>query len=70
MQRQYVVSSNLKSIGYDPESKILEIEFQNGSVYQYYGVPRSLYEGLMGASSHGKYFHQYIKDNFPYQKVK
>ena len=55
MERQYVSSSNIGSIGYDPENMILEIEFLNGSVYQYYDVPQSIYEGLMAADSHGKY---------------
>lgn len=61
MERQYVSSSNIASIGYDPENMILEIEFLNGSVYQYYDVPQSIYEGLMAADSHGKYLSTYIK---------
>lgn len=61
MERQYVSSSNIASIGYDPENMILEIEFLNGSVYQYYDVPQSIYEGLMAADSHGKYLSAYIK---------
>jgi hypothetical protein len=69
MQRQPVSSSNLKSVGYDALQQILEIEFQNGSVYQYYDVPLEIYEGLMNAPSHGKFFHQYIKGCFLYQRV-
>jgi KTSC domain len=33
MERQPVSSSNLKSVGYDPRSRTLEIEFHNGGVY-------------------------------------
>jgi len=36
MERQYVTSSNLQSLGYDPTSKTLEIEFNDGAIYQYY----------------------------------
>ncbi len=54
MQRQQVDSSNLKSIGY--EKQVLEIEFQNGDVYQYFDVPKDEYIALMNAESHGKYF--------------
>lgn len=61
MQRQNVVSSNIKSIGYDPVRPILEVEFKNGSIYQYFGVPQHLYLGLMQASSHGEYLDAYIK---------
>lgn len=47
MKRQSVSSSNLRSVGYDPETKTLEVEFQNGSVYQYFNVPPQVYKGLM-----------------------
>ena len=36
MERQYVSSSNIASIGYDPDNLVLEIEFLSGAVYQYY----------------------------------
>ena len=61
MERQYVSSSNIASIGYDSDSMILEIEFLRGAVYQYYDVPQSIYDGLMAADSHGKDFAAYIK---------
>lgn len=69
MQRIRVSSSNISSIGYDPESQTLEIEFHDGSIYQYDGVPQSIYDGLMSASSHGQYLHQYIKDRYRHRKV-
>ena len=40
MERQYVSSSNIASIGYDPDNQVLEIEFLSGAVYQYYDVPQ------------------------------
>lgn len=61
MERQYVSSSHIASIGYDPENMVLEIEFLSGPVYQYYDVPQSIYDGLMAADSHGKFLAAYIK---------
>lgn len=61
MERQYVSSSNISSIGYDPVNMVLEIEFLNGAVYQYYDVPQSIYDGLMAADSHGKFLAAYVK---------
>jgi len=61
MERTSVVSSNLKSVGYDEENEILEIEFLQGGVYQYLNVPQSVYDGLMKASSHGQYFDRNVK---------
>jgi hypothetical protein len=69
MNRINVSSSNISSIGYDPSDSLLEIEFNDGSVYQYESVPESEYNGLMGASSHGQYFHQHIKDHYSYRKI-
>ena len=34
MERNYVESSNLKSVGYDVNSSTLEVEFHNGAVWQ------------------------------------
>lgn len=61
MERQYVSSSNIASIGYDVDNMVLEVEFLNGSIYQYYDVPQIIYDGLMAADSHGKYLAAYIK---------
>jgi hypothetical protein len=56
MNRQPVSSSNLASIGYDPQSEKLEVEFINQTIYEYYNVPQVIYDQLMAASSHGVYF--------------
>jgi len=65
MQRQSVASRNVKSIGYAPVTRILEVEFLNGSVYRYLGVPSSVYSGLMAASSKGTYLSQNVKSVYP-----
>lgn len=39
MQRTHVMSSNLRAVGYAPESQVLEVEFKSGSVYVYSHVP-------------------------------
>jgi KTSC domain len=56
MNRISVSSSNLASVGYDQTTQMLEIEFLHGGIYQYSGVPSSVYDGLMTADSHGSYF--------------
>ncbi len=71
MERTPVSSSNLRSVGYDPNEETLEIEFHSGGTYQYYGVPLQKYEGLMSASSKGSYFDAYIKKaGYRYRKVR
>lgn len=70
MEREPVTSSNLASIGYDSEAEQLEIEFNSGGVYLYSYVPESVYDGLMQAKSHGKFFHAEIRNkDYPWEKV-
>ncbi len=70
MQRTRVSSSNLESIGYDPDTHVLEVAFLNGTVYQYSGVPAHVHSGLMVASSHGSYFDAYVrKAGYSYRRV-
>lgn len=70
MIRKRVNSSNLQSIGYDPKSKTLEIEFHSGGIYQYSNVPTSIYDALMSASSRGSFFQNNIRDRFRYRKIR
>ncbi|MBM3208711.1 KTSC domain-containing protein [Candidatus Shapirobacteria bacterium] len=69
MHRIPVTSSNIRSIGYDPESQILKVEFNSGEVYQYFDVPEHLYQELMKASSPGRFLNDYIKYSYRYQKI-
>lgn len=69
MERQSVSSSNVASVGYEEDTQTLEIEFHNGSVYQYYDVPKNVYEALMSATSVGSYLASNIKGQYRYSRV-
>jgi hypothetical protein len=69
MRRRTVTSASVKSVGYDVASGTLELEFVNGSVYQYYEVPQPTYAGLMAASSIGNYVNTEIKPYFDFAEV-
>ena len=69
MIRTLVHSSNLRSIGHDLSSNVLEIEFQDGHVYQYLSVDAFTFAALMGASSKGSYFHERVKDRYVCRRV-
>jgi len=71
ISRKMVESSNIASVGYDPTTEVLEIEFHAGGVYQYCNVSKEVYDDLVLSGSKGKYFHNYIKRNaFRYLKIK
>ncbi len=67
MDRIPVQSSNLASVGY--EGDILEVEFRNGRIYQYFTVPEWVHRDLMEASSVGTYFNQNIRNAYPNSAV-
>ena len=69
MERVRVSSSNVASVGYYEDSQTLEVEFLNGSVYQYFDVPEQIYIGLRDADSVGGYLAANIKGVYRYSKV-
>lgn len=69
MKRIPVSSSNVASIGYDPKTHTLEVEFQNGNVYQYFDVPQDVYDAFNGAESTGKFLNSQIKGCYRYARV-
>ncbi len=69
MERETVNSSTVLSIGYEPTSETLEVEFKNGGIYQYYNVPEPIYQSLMTSDSKGKFLHVYIKPAYSCSRV-
>jgi len=69
--RTPVDSSDIVSIGHDPQAKTLVIEFTGGRIYQYSDVPAEVHKNLMKAESHGAFFHREIKDaGYEFELVK
>lgn len=63
-----VSSSNVDSVGYDEEQKILYVRFLDGSLYVYKGVNTYEYDGLLNAPSVGSYLHRNIRNVYPYER--
>jgi|SRR3954465_7910486 hypothetical protein len=66
--RVSITSDCITSVGYQWPTHVLEIEFTNGSVYQYFNVPSTVYRRLLCAESHGTFFNEEIKDAYEYQE--
>lgn len=69
MKRQSVSSSNIAEVGYDENSRVLEVQFTIGTVYQYFDVPPQIYSEMMQAGSAGQYLNANIKGNYRYARV-
>lgn len=57
-------SSAISQVEYDSSSRTLRVWFTSGKVYDYYGVPQDIYEGLISAPSAGKFFNDHIRDQY------
>lgn len=69
MERTPITSTNIKSVGYDKSSLLLEVEFTSGDVYRYFDIPEHLYQTFLQASSHEEFLNNNIKFNYRYQKI-
>lgn len=64
MEREYVDSKAIKSIGYDSSTSTLEIEFIRGEVWQYYDFPEACWYDFRSAGSIGIYFNANIRNQY------
>ena len=69
MEMINVSSSNVASVGYDEDGSTLQVEFNNGTTYQYFDVPENVFSGLRDAGSVGGYLAANIKGTYRYSKV-
>jgi len=61
----YLKSSAISRAEYIKQTATLQIWFvESGGPYDYYGVPESIYLGLISASSPGTYYNDYIRDRY------
>ena len=64
-----VKSSQVTHAGYDPETKILQIQYKSGGTYKYKDVSQENYDKLQKAESFGKYMHQHISGKHSHVKL-
>lgn len=69
MQRHSVTSTSITSVGYDPATQVLEVEFHTGRRYWYRGVTPDEHARLMAAPSIGAYVAHHIKPRYPATEV-
>jgi hypothetical protein len=69
IKRIFTSSTDLISVGYDEKTGTLEIQFNNGFIYQYYQVPQAIYISLMKSKTLGIYFYSVIHNAFQFREV-
>lgn len=54
---------------YEYKNLILKITFQNGSRYEYFGVPKSVYNKMSNASTLARFARRHIFHSFVYRNI-
>ena len=65
-------SDNVRSAGYDVNSKIMTVQFNNGYTYEYYGVPPELWNQFIAAQPHPWSqvgYPQLVQAGVPYKRI-
>jgi hypothetical protein len=63
-----VESEAIAEIDYDAETSRMFVRFAEGNWYTYFAVPARTYEEFCAADSHGRFFHEKIRDHFPFRR--
>lgn len=63
-----VSSSAIAWVGYDSRARTLVVGFKQGRAYDYLGVPRHVYRGLLAAPSKGRFYNARVKDVYPFRR--
>jgi len=69
MELTPVTSSNVKAVGYDPDTQRLVVEFHSGKKYAFVDVPPAVHDGFLGAKSMGIFFVREIKGKYGTEKL-
>jgi len=62
-----ISSAGIVDINY--KSQTLQISFDDGNSYEYYGVPKAIYVKLVNADSQGRFARRHICTSFIYRNV-
>lgn len=69
MDRKPVASAALASVGYDPDTGELEVEFRTGRIYRYSGVPSAMHEWLLRTRNKGVFVAHHLSGRYREQSV-
>jgi len=68
----YIQSDNVRAAGYDEGSMIMTVQFNNGSLYEYYGVPAELWTSFVAAQPNAWSqvgYPRLVRGGIPYKRI-
>ena len=70
IDRKKIDSKKIETLAYNPELYTLEIEFKNGDIIRYLGVPDYIFENFIHSPDKDIFFSKYIDHSgFSYEHV-
>jgi len=68
----FIQSDNVQAAGYDVASMVMTVQFDNGALYEYYGVPSDLWTSFVAAQPHPWSqvgYPRLVRGGIPYKRV-
>jgi len=70
IERKPIRRGGIKSAGYDRANRILEIEFDNGSVLHHTAVGEEIARRFLASSAPASYYKDNIQEEFTVKRIK
>jgi hypothetical protein len=67
-----IISDNVSAAGYEENSMVMTVQFDNGALYEYYGVPADLWTSFVAAQPHPWSqvgYPRLVKEGIPYKRI-
>jgi len=67
-----IQSDNVRAAGYDEISLVMTVQFDNGALYEYYGVPADLWTSFIAAQPHpwsAVGYPRLVQGSIPYKRI-
>lgn len=67
-----IQSDNVRAAGYDVNSMVMTVQFDNGALYEYYGVPADLWTSFVAAQPHPWSqvgYPRLVQGGIPYKRI-
>jgi hypothetical protein len=70
IERKTIRRGGIKSAGYDRNARVLEIEFDNGSLIQHTAVGEEIARRFLASSAPASYYKDNIQEEFTVKRLK
>ena len=68
MEKRSLKSARLKTAAYDPDTRVLEIEFHGGELRRFKNVPAEVWRRLLAAPNPASFFEDRIEEEYPFER--